>query len=61
MDATGTVHGLSHQELAERLGTYRETVSQVLGRFRDEGLVAVSPRQIELLDTEGVRAYADPS
>jgi CRP-like cAMP-binding protein len=61
MDAAGMVNGLSHQELAERLGTYRETVSQVLGRFRDEGLVAVAPRQIEILDIEGVRGYTDPA
>jgi CRP-like cAMP-binding protein len=58
-DAYGTVVGRSHQELAERLGTYRETVSQVLGRFRAEGLVAVEPKRIRLLDPDGLRSYAD--
>jgi len=58
-DAYGVVAGRSHQELAERLGTYRETVSQTLGRFRGEGLVAVEPKRIRLLDREALRAYAD--
>jgi CRP/FNR family cyclic AMP-dependent transcriptional regulator len=58
-DIYGTIDGYSHQELAERLGTYRETVSQLLGRFRGEGLVAVEPRRIRLLDRRGLEAYAE--
>jgi CRP/FNR family cyclic AMP-dependent transcriptional regulator len=58
-DVYGTVDGYSHQELAERLGTYRETVSQLLGRFRSEGLVAVEPRRIRVLDRAGLEAYAE--
>ena len=58
-DIYGTIDGYSHQELAERLGTYRETVSQLLGRFRGEGLVAVEPRRIRLLDRAGLEAYAE--
>lgn len=58
-DPAGMVVGLSHQDLAERLGTYRETVSQLLGRFRDEGLVSTGPKRIHLLDVEGLRTYAD--
>lgn len=57
-DASGMVVGLSHQDLAERLGTYRETVSQLLGRFRDDGLVSMERKRIHLLDTERLRAYA---
>lgn len=58
-DAYGTVLGLSHQDIAERLGTYRETVSQLLGRFRSEGLVAVEPRRIKVLDPDGLAAYTE--
>ncbi|MDP9365238.1 MAG: Crp/Fnr family transcriptional regulator [Chloroflexota bacterium] len=57
--ADGTVAGYTHQELAERLGTYRETVSQTLGRFRSEGLVAVEPRRIRLLDPAGLEAHVE--
>ncbi len=58
-DAYGTVAGYTHQDLAERLGTYRETVSQLLGRFRAEGLVAVEPKRIRVLDWDGLVAYAE--
>jgi len=57
-DGLGAVVGLSHQDLADRLATYRETVSQVLGRFRNEGLIAVGPRCIRILDRAGLDAYA---
>lgn len=58
-DASGMVAGMSHQNRAERLGTYRETVSQILGRFRNEGLISIGPKRIQLLDTDELRAYAD--
>lgn len=57
-DQYGTVNGLSHQDLAERLGTYRETVSQTLGRFRSDGLVEVEPRRIRLLNPSRLTAIA---
>jgi CRP/FNR family cyclic AMP-dependent transcriptional regulator len=60
-DAYGTVAGYSHQDLAERLGTYRETVSQLLGKFRAEGLVAIEPRRIRLLDMRRLAEYAEAS
>jgi CRP/FNR family cyclic AMP-dependent transcriptional regulator len=58
-DAYGIVTGYSHQDLAERLGTYRETVSQILGRFRNEHLVSVEPRRIRVLDLAGLAAYTE--
>lgn len=57
-DGFGAVVGLSHQDLADRLATYRETVSQTLGRFRNEGLIAIGPRRIRILDRAGLDAYA---
>jgi CRP-like cAMP-binding protein len=57
-EGLSAVDGLSHQDLAERLATYRETVSQVLGRFRNEGLIAIGPRCIRILDRPGLEAYA---
>jgi CRP/FNR family transcriptional regulator, cyclic AMP receptor protein len=58
-DVFGTISGQSHQDFADRLGTYRETVSQTLGRFRTEGLVAIEPKRVRLLDPDGLRAYAE--
>jgi hypothetical protein len=34
-------------------------ISQVLGRFRDEGLVVVQPRLIRILYRAGLQAYLD--
>jgi CRP-like cAMP-binding protein len=57
-DAFGTVLGLSHQEIGERLGIYRETVSQTLGRFRQQGIIAVETRHIRLLDPDRLAVLA---
>lgn len=58
-NADGVVAGFSHEEIAEHLGTYRETVSQILGRFRKEHLVSVEPRRITILDVPALRSRAD--
>ncbi len=57
-DAFGTVLGMSHQDIGERLGIYRETVSQTLGRFRNDGLVVVETRRIRLLDPKRLSVIA---
>ncbi|HEV2108931.1 MAG TPA: DUF3179 domain-containing (seleno)protein [Thermomicrobiales bacterium] len=59
-DPFGTIDGYTHQDLAERLGTYRETVSHVLGRFRNERLIGVEPRRIRITNPDGLQARAYP-
>jgi CRP-like cAMP-binding protein len=51
-EASGTdqVSGLSHQDLADRIGTYRETVSQTLGKWKADGVVEVEQRSITIRD-----------
>lgn len=60
-DSQGAVRGYSHQDLAERLGTYRETVSQVLGQFRGAGLVAIGARRIQILDRDRLMEHSRSS
>lgn len=55
-DDQGTISGLTHQDLAERIGTYRETVSQVLGKFKSDGLVEISPRRITITNRDAMNA-----
>ena len=57
MDASGTVKGMTHQDIADRLGSRRETISQLLGRFRDEGLVHIEPKRIGVLDHGKLTQY----
>lgn len=52
------IRGTSHQALADMLGTYRETISAILRNFKDEGLVELGYRRIELRDVRGLRMAA---
>lgn len=52
------VLGLSHQSLAEMLGVYRETVSQMLRDFRARGWVATQRKTIVLLNVEALREFS---
>ena len=45
---------LSHQALADILGTYRETVSAILRDFREAGWVKLGYRRITILDREAL-------
>jgi CRP-like cAMP-binding protein len=52
------IRGTSHQSLADMLGTYRETISAILRGFKDDGLVELGYRKIELRDVPGLRMAA---
>ena len=52
------IQGISHQILADRLGTYRETVSAILRDFKRQGLVELGYRRIEILDVEELKEIA---
>ena len=43
------VRGVSHRELAERLGVYRESATAALGELRNAGIVAVGRKEIRIL------------
>jgi CRP/FNR family transcriptional regulator, dissimilatory nitrate respiration regulator len=47
--------------IAARLGITKETLSRLLRRFAQEGLIAVGRRQITLLDRERLHAAANGS
>ncbi|MGB9723755.1 MAG: Crp/Fnr family transcriptional regulator [Chloroflexia bacterium] len=48
----------THQQLAEMIGTYRETVTKVLNDFRQRGWVRVERGHILVLDPDGLRGMA---
>lgn len=47
---------MTHQELAQMVGASRETVTRVLGEFREGGLVATDGRKITIVDEEFLRS-----
>lgn len=44
------VLGHTHQELAEMVGTYRETVTSILNEFKGQGIIEIGRKQIHILD-----------
>lgn len=54
----GLIHGVSHQSLADHLGTYRETVSAILRDFKRQKLVELGYRRINILDAETLKDIA---
>src|SRR4051794_7062184 len=56
----GTVVGLkiTHQEMANLIGSTRETVSLTLSQFKRKGLIQTDGRKVILADREGLRALA---
>ena len=57
-DREEVIQGVSHQVLADRLGTYRETVSAILRDFKRQGLVELGYRRIGILDVEKLKEIA---
>ncbi|MCI0390919.1 MAG: Crp/Fnr family transcriptional regulator [Acidobacteria bacterium] len=52
------IAGLSHQDLADTIGVYRETVTKTLGQFRDEGLIEIGRKTISLLNSQKLSEIA---
>lgn len=46
----GDVNGYTHQDLAEMIGTYRETTTQTLNDFKNQGWINIERKRIEILD-----------
>ncbi|MFQ6000482.1 MAG: Crp/Fnr family transcriptional regulator [Anaerolineae bacterium] len=54
-----TIAGYTHQDLADTIGTYRETTTQTLGRFKRQGLIRIGRKRLQILDVEGLREIAE--
>ena len=54
-----TIVGFTHQDLADALGTYRETTTQTLNKLKAQGLLDIGRKKIEILDPEGLQLIAE--
>lgn len=54
-----TVTGLTHQDLAESVGTYRETATQVLNDLKSQGLIGIGRKRIIILNRNGLEEVAE--
>lgn len=53
------IRRISHQDLADMIGVYRETITIRLDHLRDEGIIDIGRREISILDLERLRAVAE--
>jgi CRP-like cAMP-binding protein len=53
------IGGLTHQDLAETIGTYRETATQVLNDMKADGLIEIGRKRIVILDAERLQTLAE--
>jgi CRP/FNR family transcriptional regulator len=55
----GRIVEMTHQQLADSVGSVREIVSRVLRSFVDQGFVKLGRGSIEVLDAAGLRSVAE--
>lgn len=53
------ITGFTHQDLAESVGTYRETATQVLNDLKADGYIEIGRKRITILDAAGLSAVAE--
>lgn len=58
-DGDRQIIGVSHQDLADMVGTYRETVTRILNEFRTEGYINLGRLNITVLKIGDLRAIAE--
>lgn len=58
-DGHRQVTGVSHQDLAEMVGTYRETVTRILNEFRTDGYIDLGRLNVAILQPDALREIAD--
>ena len=51
--------GVSHQDLADMVGTYRETVTRILNEFRTQGLIDLGRLRVTILKRETLEETAE--
>ena len=57
-DGDTEVRGLSHQDIAERLGVYRETATNALNELKAASIIRIGRRHISILDRRRLERVA---
>ncbi len=58
-DENDEICGLSHQDLADRIGTHRETATRALNEFRAGAAIEISRGRVKILDAGTLARIAD--
>jgi len=54
----GEIIHVTHQGLADELGSVREIVSRLLKSFQDQGMLELGREQVRIIDTKALRKVA---
>ena len=54
-ESASDVIDMTHEQLAEHLGVYRETVTAALNNLRKESLLSIARKHVELIDVPGLQ------
>jgi CRP/FNR family transcriptional regulator, cyclic AMP receptor protein len=54
-----TVEGFIQEELGDRLGAYRETVTNAIGTMKEEGFIEVGRKRITILDKQALQELSN--
>ncbi|MDP9383580.1 MAG: Crp/Fnr family transcriptional regulator [Chloroflexota bacterium] len=57
----GVVEGITHEELGDMVGAYRETVTKTLNEFQSAGYVKLGRRRVAILEPTGLAALLEDS
>ncbi len=57
----GVVEGITHEELGDMVGAYRETVTKTLNEFQAAGYVKLGRRKVQIFDRPGLSALLEDS
>lgn len=50
---------ITHQDIADFVGTSRETVTKILSKFKDKGLIDIKTKKITIIDEQRLETWGD--
>jgi CRP/FNR family cyclic AMP-dependent transcriptional regulator len=56
---SGTIEGVTHQDLGDMVGAYRETITKILDEWQAAGFVELGRRRIRILNRNGLGALLE--
>jgi CRP-like cAMP-binding protein len=56
--ASGVLSNLTHEEIGDMIGAVRQTVTETLSVMRNQGLILTEPKQIRIIDRQGIEGIA---
>ena len=56
--ASGMLSNLTHEEIGDMIGAVRQTVTETLSVMRNQGLILTEPKQIRIIDRQGIEEIA---